>query len=91
MAEEKRGQKEPPRTLRRTLLDLAYHPRIPEGAYLSVVSVIVGLTTGLGAVFFIKLLHYTNRLFFENGREVLTSPPVRHNPSTRRRVSRKWR
>lgn len=72
MAEEKRGQKEPPRTLRRTLLDLAYHPRIPEGAYLSVVSVIVGLTTGLGAVFFIKLLHYTNRLFFENGREVLT-------------------
>lgn len=71
MAEEKEGQKESPRTLRRTLLDLAYHPRIPEGAYLSVVSILVGLATGVGSVAFIKLLEYTTYFFFEGGRGVL--------------------
>ena len=71
MAEEKEGQKESPRTLRRTLLDLAYHPRIPEGAYLSVVSILVGLATGVGSVAFIKLLEYTTYFFFEGGPGVL--------------------
>ncbi|MEE9153400.1 MAG: chloride channel protein [candidate division NC10 bacterium] len=72
MAEEKEEQGASPGYLRRTLLRLAYHPRIPEGAYLSVISVLVGLTTGLGAVIFIKLLNYTHHLFFETSREVFT-------------------
>ncbi len=72
MAEEKEEQGASPGYLRRTLLRLAYHPRIPEGAYLSVISVLVGLTTGLGAVIFIKLLQYTTHFFFETGRGVLT-------------------
>lgn len=72
MAEEKQEeQKTSPGSLRRTLLDLAYSPRIPEGAYLTVVSVIVGLTTGLGAVIFIKLLRYVEHLSFDTGRGVL--------------------
>ncbi|MFQ5847216.1 MAG: chloride channel protein [Candidatus Methylomirabilales bacterium] len=72
MAEEKEEQRESPGSLRRALLDLAYHPRIPEGAYLTVVSVLVGLTTGLGCVVFFKLLAHTHYLFFEVGREVFT-------------------
>jgi CIC family chloride channel protein len=72
MAEEKEEQKTAPGTLRHALLRLAYSPRIPEGAYLTVVSVVVGLTTGLGAVIFIKLLHYVHHLSFDTGREVLT-------------------
>ncbi len=72
MAEEKEEQKTSPGYLRRTLLDLAYSPRIPEGAYLTVVSIVVGLATGLGAVIFIKLLHYVHRLSFDTGREVLS-------------------
>ncbi|MFQ5961694.1 MAG: chloride channel protein, partial [Candidatus Methylomirabilales bacterium] len=72
MAEEKEEQKASPGYLRRAILHLAYHPRIPEGAYLTVVSILVGLTTGLGAVIFIKLLHYVHHLSFEVGREVLS-------------------
>ena len=72
MAEEKEGQTGTPGTLRRTLLDLAYHPRIPEGAYLTVVSILVGLATGVGSVTFIKLLQYTTHFFFETGRGALT-------------------
>lgn len=72
MAEEKAAQKESPGTLQRALLDLAYHPRIPEGAYLTVVSILVGLATGVGSVTFIKLLKYTTYVFFETGRGVLT-------------------
>jgi CIC family chloride channel protein len=72
MAEEKEEQKTAPGTLRHALLRLAYSPRIPEGAYLTVVSVVVGLTTGLGAVIFIKLLHSIHHLSFDTGREVLT-------------------
>ncbi len=72
MAEEKEGQRESPGTLRLKLLDLAYHPRIPEGAYLTVVSILVGLATGVGSVIFIKLLKYTTFVFFETGRGVLT-------------------
>ncbi len=72
MAEEKEGQTGTPGTLRRTLLDLAYHPRIPEGAYLTIVSILVGLATGVGSVAFIKLLQYTTYFFFETGRGALT-------------------
>ncbi|MEE9171720.1 MAG: chloride channel protein [candidate division NC10 bacterium] len=70
MAEEKEEQKPTPGYLRRALLRLAYHPRVPEGAYLTVVSILVGIATGLGAVVFITLLQYTHHLFFETGREV---------------------
>jgi CIC family chloride channel protein len=70
MAEEKEEQKGSPGYLRRTLLHLTYHPRIPEGAYLTIVSILVGLATGLGAVIFITLLEYTHHLFFEMGRGV---------------------
>lgn len=72
MPEEKEEQRESTGNLRSTLLNLAYHPHIPEGAYLAVISIFVGLTTGLGAVAFIQLLHYCERLFFTSGREVLT-------------------
>ncbi|MBW8056524.1 MAG: chloride channel protein [candidate division NC10 bacterium] len=72
MAEEKEEQRASPGTLRRTLLDLTYHPRIPEGVYLTVVSILVGLATGVGSVTFIKLLQYTTHFFFETGRGALT-------------------
>lgn len=72
MAEEKQeGQKTSPGYLRRRLLHLTYSPRIPEGAYLTVVSIVVGLATGVGAVIFIKLLHYVHHLSFDTGRDVL--------------------
>ncbi|MEE8282191.1 MAG: chloride channel protein, partial [candidate division NC10 bacterium] len=72
MAEEKEEQGASPGYLRRILLRLAYHPRIPEGAYLTVVSILVGLATGVGSVTFIKLLQYTTHFFFETGRGALT-------------------
>ena len=72
MAEEKEEQGASPGYLRRILLRLAYHPRIPEGAYLTVVSILVGLATGVGSVIFIKLLQYTTHFFFETGRGALT-------------------
>ncbi|MBW8004327.1 MAG: chloride channel protein [candidate division NC10 bacterium] len=72
MAEEKEEQRASPGYLRRTLLRLAYHPRIPEGAYLTVVSILVGLATGVGSVTFIKLLEYTTYIFFETGRGALS-------------------
>ncbi|MFQ5532497.1 MAG: chloride channel protein, partial [Candidatus Methylomirabilales bacterium] len=71
MTEEKEEQEKAPAGLRRRLIDLTYDPRIPEGAYLTVVSILVGLATGLGAVAFIKLLEYTTEVFFETGGEIL--------------------
>lgn len=72
MTEGKEEQKASPSHLRRALLRLAYHPRIPEGAYLTVVSVFVGLATGLGAVVFISLLDYVFYLSFEVSRDIWT-------------------
>jgi hypothetical protein len=47
MAQENQPQAAPTSPLRRALLNLAYHPRIPEGAYLVAISVVVGLATVL--------------------------------------------
>lgn len=70
MAEEKEKQEASVGYLRRALLRLAYHPRVPEGAYLTIVSILVGIATGVGAVIFIFLLNYVTHLSFEVGREV---------------------
>ncbi|MFQ5882655.1 MAG: chloride channel protein [Candidatus Methylomirabilales bacterium] len=73
MAEEREPQSKSPGDLRRRLLDLAYHPHIPEGAYLTIIAILVGLATGVGSVTFIKLLQYTTHLSFETGQQVLAA------------------
>lgn len=60
------------RGLRRKVLRLAYHPRIPEGAYLVTISIVVGLATGLGCVLFLRLLRWITWLSFEASRPLLS-------------------
>ncbi len=71
MAEAQGGQKESPGIVRRRLLDLAYHPRIPEGAYLITISVVVGVATALVCVLFLSMLQWITWLSFESWRPVL--------------------
>ncbi|MBI4371063.1 MAG: chloride channel protein, partial [Elusimicrobia bacterium] len=79
--EAKEGHRKPLRALRRRLLDLATHPRIPEGASLTGVAVLVGLATGLSCVLFLRVLGWITHLSFEAGGPVLgpastVLPPV---------------
>jgi hypothetical protein len=56
MIETSRGQARPATslgTLRGRLLDIASHPRIPEGASLTGIAILVGLATGLGCIPFL--------------------------------------
>jgi CIC family chloride channel protein len=64
-AEAKEGRRKLLRALRRRLLDLATHPRIPEGAYLTGVAIVVGLATGLSCVLFLRALGWITWLSFE--------------------------
>jgi len=74
MAQEKQPQTTPTSTLRRALLNLAYHPRIPEGAYLVAIAVVVGLATALSCVLFLSLLKSIWWLSFEAWRPVAGLP-----------------
>src|SRR3990172_1715950 len=65
MAEREEGQKRTPGPLRRTLLDLASNPHIPQGAYLVTISVAVGLATALSCVLFLSVLKWITWLSFE--------------------------
>lgn len=65
------GQRTPLRDLRRRLLELAYHPRIPEGAYLTGVAILVGLATGFSCVLFLRTLRWVTWLSFEAGGPLL--------------------
>ena len=65
MAEREEGQKRSRGPLRRTLLDLASHPRIPQGAYLVTISIVVGLATALSCVLFLSVLKWITWLSFE--------------------------
>lgn len=58
-------------SLRRRLLALATHPRIPEGAHLTGVAVLVGLAAGLSCVLFLRVLGRITWLSFEVGRDLL--------------------
>lgn len=59
------------RHLRRRLLDLASHPRIPEGVSLTGIAILVGLATGLSCVLFLRLLRWITWLSFDASRPFL--------------------
>ncbi len=60
------------KALQISFLRLVGRLKIPQGPTLILISIIVGLITGLGSVAFIRLLQLTTWLFFEKGRMALS-------------------